>query len=95
MLTNLDIINSVNKQLNTPLHFATLAEDLNIIHLLIDYGANPNFKNKNGDTVLDIINRKINNEKSNSNIHSDYFKNLIQIKEYLESINASTTFFTI
>jgi hypothetical protein len=93
--TDHNIINSINKQLNTPLHLATITEDLNLINLLIDYGADPNLKNREGYTILDIINQKIDNEKSPSFQKSKEYEKIIQIKDYLEKIGAKSTFFTI
>jgi len=54
---DVDILNRIDR--NTPLHLAVKAEDQDrkeyIFRELIDAGASTRVKNKNGDTVLDLV----------------------------------------
>ena len=86
-----NVINHFNKQLNSPLHLAVLQEDINLVKILVENGADFNIKNKSGFTPLDLL--KLNENKIYE--LSIKLKKSRVIIEYLESINALTTFFSI
>ncbi|KAJ3112979.1 hypothetical protein HDU96_003940 [Phlyctochytrium bullatum] len=54
-------INSLNSNLQTPLHIAAGAGHENFVELLVDHGANPNIRDDAGDTPLHILVRNVNN----------------------------------
>ncbi len=66
-----EIINKCTKKLETPLHLAILENDLSIIKLLIEYGADINLKNKNGCTALDVA-RNMENQNNTTKEIIDY-----------------------
>ena len=86
-----NVINHFNKQLNSPLHLAVLHEDINLVKILVENGADFNIKNKSGFTPLDLL--KLNENKIYE--LSIKLRKSRVIIEYLESINALTTFFSI
>ncbi len=65
--SNKEIINKFTKKIESPLNLAILENDLPMVKLLIQYGAEVNQKNKNGYTSLDIA-RNIENEENNKEI---------------------------
>jgi ankyrin repeat protein len=105
--SNKSILNSVNKNFNTPLHLAILEESISMVKLLVENGANINFKNKEGLTPLDLVMKlKLKqNENENKNENDlineppnyDYEpeSDLEVIEHYLKSNNAMSTFFSI
>lgn len=102
--SNKSILNSVNKNFNTPLHLAILEESISIVKLLVENGANINFKNKEGLTPLDlIIKLKLKNNNSSSILYESEQPNydyepesdLEVIEHYLINRNAMRTFFSI
>jgi ankyrin repeat protein len=61
------ILNSVNKNFNTPLHLAILEESIGMVKLLVENGANINFKNREGYTPVDLVVKlKVKKEQTNS-----------------------------
>ena len=86
-----NVINHFNKQLNSPLHLAVSHEDINLVKILVENGADFNIKNKSGFTPLDLL--KLNENKIYE--LSIKLRKSRVIIEYLESINALTTFFSI
>ena len=52
LLTNGSEVNSKTKNSNTPLHFAAISGDIDIVQMLLDRGAKVNARNKRGDTPL-------------------------------------------
>jgi ankyrin repeat protein len=100
-ISSKSILNSLNKNFNTPLHLAIMEESISIVKLLVENGANINFKNKEGFTPLDlVIKLKL---KQNANVNENMSPNydyepesdLEVIEHYLISHNAMTTFFSI
>ena len=49
-----DCVNIQDNQGMTPLHYAVLIEDIEIITALIDIGANIEISDKNGETPYDM-----------------------------------------
>ena len=105
-ISNKSILNSVNKNFNTPLHLAILEESISIVKLLIENGANINFKNKEGLTPLDLVMKlklKLKKDNSSSILYESEQPNydyepesdLEVIEHYLINHNAKTTFFTM
>jgi ankyrin repeat protein len=96
------ILNSIDKNFNTPLHLAILEESISIVKLLIENGANINLKNKDGYTPLDLV-VKLKKNKSFSILYESEQPNydyepesdLEVIEHYLINRNAMTTFFII
>jgi ankyrin repeat protein len=99
--SNKSILNSVNKNFNTPLHLAIMKESFTIVKLLIENGANINVKNKEGYTPMDlVVQLKTKNDytKDHTQIPNyDYEpeSDLDVIEHYLKSKNAISTFFSI
>jgi len=102
--SNKSILNSVNKNFNTPLHLAILEESISIVKLLVENGANINFKNKEGLTPLDLVMKlKLKNNNSSYILYKSEHPNydyepesdLDVIEHYLINRNAIRTFFSI
>ena len=93
------IINIGNRQLDTPLHLAIFQEDLAIVKLLVENGANINIKNKSGFTPLDIAKNIKNNHQSYNKLPPNYDyepePDYLIIIHYLEQKKAQSTFFLI
>ena len=48
-------VNCFDSMGNTPLHFAGMTGNLEMIKLLVNYGGDPTQKNKNNETPVDVI----------------------------------------
>lgn len=97
--SNKSILNSVNKNFNTPLHLAILEESISIVKLLVENGANINLKNKEGYTPLDLVMKLKLKQNANENVSPNYDyepeSDLEVIEHYLINRNAMRTFFSI
>lgn len=60
----------------TPLIVASINGHIDIVNILLSSGANINWKNEVGDTILDIINRKI---ESKNPFKSDNLRKILDI----------------
>ena len=76
-------INEFNKEKKTPLHYAVLRDNMELIELLLDSGANPNAEDAIGTKPLNLY------FKLNwiSNIHTRVIKKLLNCKR---SININS-----
>jgi hypothetical protein len=97
---NKSLLNSFNKNLNTPLHLAVLEESISLVNLLIENGANVNLKNKEGYTPLDLVKLKLQKNQKESlqsipNYDYEPESDLEVLEQYLLNNNAQTTFFTM
>ena len=97
--SNKSILNSVNKNFNTPLHLAILEESISIVKLVVENGANINLKNKEGYTPLDLVMKLKLKQNANENVSPNYDyepeSDLEVIEHHLINRNAMRTFFSI
>lgn len=76
ILRNITIINNINMYKETALHIACLYCGVDCVALLIKYGFNPNIKNGEGKTAIDI---SLENGRDDV---SDYITNYVNSKDY-------------
>ncbi|MDR2806579.1 MAG: ankyrin repeat domain-containing protein [Puniceicoccales bacterium] len=68
-------INAQNKYKNTPLHYAVLVGNIEMVKFLVEHGANINITNKKEKTPLDLA------EKEQNRTICDYLEEIIKNKE--------------